>query len=256
MDLSRIYFHALLKDELIYEVFIRAETPEETVVKLIKQLKKLSTDFLPEEIITADLTISEELPLIKDKLSVLEDKLNDFLASGSRSSLSRARALFCHLYFRIDRVEAELEEHIKGKSEVKNRLLSFKKKLTNVSREGNDLPPFESLGSDDLQNDSFRKHHDINKWGVKFNGLGNPHSFLERVEELASAYNVTHDKLFCSAVCLFVDAVPNIHLVSVWFRSRIAPPLHGSRKRRVMSLGMHIFICAVGTGHGGSDHEV
>jgi hypothetical protein len=205
MDLSRVYFHALLKDELIYEVHIRAEVPEQTVVALKSQLKKLSNEFLPEEIISSDFTFSDEFPIIKNKLSDLESKTNEFQTCGNKNLLSRARALYCHLFHRIERVQIELADS-QGKSDLKNQLLCYEGTLSNVTNTQSKVTSENTLsGVDNCQVVTSSTNFDLNKWNVKFNGRGNPHSFLERVEELASAYGMSTSKLFSSAVCLFVD---------------------------------------------------
>lgn len=201
MDLSRVYFHNLLKDELMYEVTIRADMPENTVLKLKSQLKRLVEEFLPEEINSCDFDSTLELSIIKEKLADLANKVEEYKSNGVKSLLLRARALFCHLYYRIERVSDS--ESIKA--ELKSSLLTFQQflEMADVSCSCHDASKQSNTCNKLSLPVSEPAEYHVSKWNVVFDGQGNPRSFIERIEELALAYSVSHSRLFYSAACLF-----------------------------------------------------
>lgn len=84
MDLKKIYYHSLLKDEFTYEITVRSETPSATVQEMRQQLKKLSEEFLPEEVAAEDLQVASELVVIAEKVKELQSKLNSLKKTKDR----------------------------------------------------------------------------------------------------------------------------------------------------------------------------
>lgn len=206
-----MHLYSLHRDELVYEVSIRGETPEDTVFKLRKQLKCLINDFKPGDILGDDEALpANELPIICDKLKDLRKRIDDFESSGERSLLARARALFCHSWFRLDRVNAEAEADVKAKSGLMESLKKLRRRLDSHesgSSSSSSLPPANGKAMEHQVSVSSptacSADSNVAKWKIQFDGTGNPRSFLESVAEHAIAYNVSEEKLFRSAFSLF-----------------------------------------------------
>lgn len=210
MDIQRVYYHSLLRDELMYEITIRAETPGDTVLKMKQQLKCLSAEFLPEEIMGDDLKASIELPIIAEKIKDLQAKLKTLEKSKDKWLLVRIKSLYCHLLFRLQRVEGldlsiDKETHSLLKSKLEQCLVIIEKFLAKKDGEGS------TSSSADIIAESFESGKGANNFNIlkhintKFNGLTSVHSFLEAVNERAQAFGITDDKLFNAACCLFTD---------------------------------------------------
>ncbi|KAL4702123.1 hypothetical protein ACJJTC_010654 [Scirpophaga incertulas] len=176
MDLNTVHVYSLLRDELIYEVTIRGETPEDTVHKLRKQLKNLVRDFKSEEILGDDDAFpAKEFPVIKEKLKDLKKRIEDFEMSGERSLLIRAKALFCHLFFRIERANVETEADATIKTKLKDSLRNLLQRLDpHVAKPTMELSSNESVEPQVLSNPSTCTNNNfkVSKWNLKFDGIG------------------------------------------------------------------------------------
>lgn len=206
-----MHLYSLHRDELIYEVSIRGETPEDTVFKLRKQLKGLINDFRPEDILGDDDALpAKELPIISEKLKDVRKRIDEYESSGERSLLVRGKALFCHLWFRLDRVNAESEADVTVKAGMKDVLKRLHQRLDSHesgSSSSSSSPPTTDKAIEPQVSVSSpivcTADSNVAKWKIQFDGTGNPRSFLESVAEHAIAYNVSEDKLFKSAFSLF-----------------------------------------------------
>lgn len=206
-----LQFHSLLRDELIYEVTIRSETPSGTVEGLRKQLRKLLIECPPEAILETDFLPDTEFQTITDKLGDLSTIVEKYTSTRDRYSANRSKALGCHLTHRLLRVFVDddpeklaVKTHLTANLE---RLLSRIDSVGQSSVVSNDNIP----AADVISQTVFPSHvicagdRNIGKWGLKFNGQTDPRSFLERVDELQLASGVSDVSLFQSAAQLFVD---------------------------------------------------
>ncbi|XP_048000268.1 uncharacterized protein LOC125237321 [Leguminivora glycinivorella] len=210
---SSVQFHSLLRDELIYEVIIRSETPASTVEGLRKQLRSLVGECRPDEILETELAPDSELKIISDKLNDLSSLVTKFVQSKDRYSGNRSKALGNHLYFRLLRVQVEEDPaKLALKVEFSSRLDALLAQLDSVGQTSSTSSEGVSVLAQSSQAVPTRElqvhcsgDKNVAKWGVKFNGSTDPRSFLERVEELKLAYGVSDVVLFNSAAQLFVD---------------------------------------------------
>ncbi|XP_047998252.1 uncharacterized protein LOC125235722 [Leguminivora glycinivorella] len=225
-----IQFHALLKDELTYEVKIRSETPASTVDALRKQLRVLVVEAPSEDILETSLAADTELDIVARKIDDLSSFVAKYSESKERYALSRAKALGYHIYHRLARIQPEEDDQalLLTKCSLQSRLESLLAEIEGplagttapvCAAEGSNPSASASAGSSEMPIDSFREMRvqcssdlNISKWQVKFNGLTDPRSFLERVEELKEANGVSDSKLFKAAPHLFIDGA------LLWFR--------------------------------------
>lgn len=197
MEHREIQFHSLKKDELIYEVTVRSETPASTTDGLRKQMRKLIQEAPSETILDTNYSIEIELPIIAEKLQELHTIVLKWEKNRDRSSLCRAKALGYHLYYRLLRIQTSDPDLLskKGNLSTKLELLLFK-----------------------IEPQTEREHLDhsgdkgVTKWNLKFSGDTDVRSFLERAEELRCCFGLSDAKLFSSASQLFSDQA------LLWFR--------------------------------------
>lgn len=204
-----IQFHYLNKDELQYEVTIRSDTPADTVLLLRKQLRKLLQECPSEELVETELDPTEEVKIVEAKLRELKSTVE---RSQSKGSNLRARALGTHLLFRLSRIQPEdvcTKQKVNTMSDLLNSLLSkVELPLRSQVAESDYSEVVLESGPSALVGEKC-----VAKWNVKFNGLTDPRSFLDRVEDLRRADGVSFEKLLNSAARLFVDQA------LVWFRA-------------------------------------
>ncbi|KAL4707203.1 hypothetical protein ACJJTC_016579 [Scirpophaga incertulas] len=181
MDTRKVYYHSLLRDELVYEVNIRAETPEDTVDKLRKQLKKICTDFSPDEIMDEELKPSVELPIITEKVKELQNILENFRRSRERHQLTRAKALYCHLTHRLDRLMCQEAVDLEIKSSLRQKLNSCYATLETVTTKKQDGESSTSSIPEDVVVAGWRKN-----WFVL--------SMVKRVIQFYLALSVIREK--------------------------------------------------------------
>lgn len=213
----------LNKEELLYEVNIREESPESTVDALRKQLRSLLNDNPSNKILKTDLEPNEELSIIEQKLKELQELLMKQNRSPSSATQCRSKTLSCHLHYRLNRVEVE-EASIKQKvsfykGSLNTLLEMFEQSASSFSQEVEAVEqpaPFvvqesklqvEYQQGEKTSGASFSLVGDkcISKWDVRFNGVSDPWSFLDRVDDLQRADGVSDQKLLNSAARLFVD---------------------------------------------------
>lgn len=202
-----IQFHSLLKDELVYEVTVRSDTPASTVEGLRKQLRSLSIECPSEAITETDLVASEEIYVISGKLQDLRAILDRYDKSKARNDLYRSKALGYHLFHRLSRVSCEDPALLLKKAELHETLevmLGRIEKPTPVS-----VVSGASETSGDSRHTVVTVHcagdsNNVAKWNLKFDGH-DPRSFLEKVDELQAARGVADDKLFSAVSQLFSD---------------------------------------------------
>lgn len=199
-----IQFHSLIKDELIYEVKIRSETPASTVDGLRKQLRLLVIECPSEAVTETDLVASEEIKVISAKIQELRFIIEKYDKTKGKNELYRSKALGYHIFHRLTRVITEDPALLlkKGElSEVLEGLLYRVEKPVQVSG--------KSEAAGDGRHTVVTVHctgdsTNVTKWNLKFDGT-DPRSFLEKVDELKTAKGVSDDKFFSSVSQLFSD---------------------------------------------------
>lgn len=214
--MERLQFHSLLRDELFYEVTIRSETPASTVDGMRKQLRQLLLECPPEAISETDFSGDSELGIIETKLQDLSTNVNRFIQMKDRHSSTRSKALGNHLHHRLLRIKpGNSSEILEMKTVLTSQLESLLAKLENAGQSSGTHSSNDSNLQGCSSSSTQRVSEAINvvcsgnqnvaKWNLRYNGNSDPRSFLERVDELKSAYGVSDVALFCSAAQLFTD---------------------------------------------------
>jgi hypothetical protein len=234
--------HRLQQSELTYEMVSRgfsASTVGE-MRKSFRNILKLEADqslsSVPNPISFA--TDTEAIVRLLTDLRSLYDSFD-----GDLNSFRRISALLLHTIRRIERSNAEEADQIVQKRkwllEAENLRTDFDdkaKSLRDVTTVGNAVnqpqhtsSPFRTtlITSDSDESDVDASSHPIfqlsrsnyhtpvTKWGVTYDGESTTslNSFLERIEELRVARNVTSEQLHASAIDLFSGNA------LLWFRS-------------------------------------
>lgn len=210
--------HVLNKDELIYEVSIRSESPLDTVSSLRKQLRSLLTECPSDEITETELEPIQEIANVEQKIKELHDLFNKYKQTATKALETRLKTLAYHIYFRLGRIQPE---DLSSKQKVNSCNTALSALLEKIEQPITDT--FQEDHMQDLsetQDDSASGHSDshigakcVAKWNIHFNGSQDPRSFLDRVEDLRRADGVADDKLLNSAARLFVGQA------LIWFRA-------------------------------------
>lgn len=196
--------HALLKDELVYEVNIRTDKAEDKVVALKKQLIDLLPITPAETIIETDFDPEEEILAITPKVQALEAEAERYSKSKERHALYRLKSMHWHLDNRLRRVVTTESDKSTVKKLLEARIAAVSQKL---------LIWVQPSGSAAEQSRQMECSGDKNvmKWNVKFNGKTDPRTFIERVEEMQQATGFTDERLFSSSPLLFTE------LGKIWY---------------------------------------
>ncbi|XP_052747116.1 uncharacterized protein LOC128199869 isoform X2 [Bicyclus anynana] len=205
---KEIQFHSLRKDELVYEVSIRSETPGSTVDELRRQMRGLMIECPSTAILETNIDSNTELVIINDKLNELATIIEGWGKSGDRGSIARAEALAYHLFHRVNRLKVDESAKVSAKvGEARLRLGKFIAIIEASGKNVSEQLSTSSKPSPSAEASEIECSGDKNlaKWNLKFNGSTDPRSFVERVEELQLCYGVSEAKLFRSAVQLFED---------------------------------------------------
>lgn len=204
MDLERVFYHSLLRDELSYEVTIRAETPEDTVAKLRKQLKGLCVGIAPAEFVCEELESGKELTTIQDKLEELQSKVESAEKTRDSHSLARGRALYCHLHHRLQRLSCRESKECMLQEKLRNLMKGYRSTLDKLFRRSDtEKQPSDTEDNSDSHSNYMVLSKHVCKWNVYFDGKTCPFQFLESIAERAKAFKVPDSVLFDSAFAFF-----------------------------------------------------
>ncbi|KAJ0169656.1 hypothetical protein K1T71_014841 [Dendrolimus kikuchii] len=182
-----IQYNLLLQDELIHEITIRGAQPLKTVTELKAQIRKLGKEIPCEDVITTDLNPEEEV-----------------------------RALSHHLYYRLTRIDSEINKTLYETIEttlnecllkIDNLFASFK---TSFEEPMTHQSPSDAARS---QCPESCYSNAILKLNTKYDGGPCVLTYLQRLNELCESRNINEKQLFNSAVELFTDKA------LIWFRS-------------------------------------
>lgn len=218
MEERSIRFHTLNKDELIYEVAIRDGVPENTVERLRAQIRTLAKQIPTDEVNLFEGDVTSELQTVRTKLSELQELVNKKPLLLKR--LYRIQALGNHLFHRLSRVEPTEKEDVTLKADLDDRLLVILRRIDGMFHTFTSTFEFKPPGESDADRsdavgagpavvdrrfvncDRVANVHSLN---LKFNGQSGVLEFLERLEELCVSRGISSERLFLSAVELFVD---------------------------------------------------
>uniref|UniRef100_V5GNH6 Gag polyprotein n=1 Tax=Anoplophora glabripennis TaxID=217634 RepID=V5GNH6_ANOGL len=239
MDINR-----LKKDELIFELAIRGVTCDETktvdelrtCLRPLLRLEKSDTSLSYPEY---NLNIDDELKTIRDKCLELQGLLDKLLSGTLKQSPEVIRSRLYHVLHRIDQMPTS--SLTSEQSQLRSAYLSDSLKLLDfldnfMSRDvagGYESVFSEAAAQGNVSVDSIvdpaasalnstrsppppSSSQPVQKWNLKFSGDPkglSVHNFLERVQELSIARNVSVQQVFESAIDLFEGKA------LLWFRS-------------------------------------
>lgn len=243
----------LKKNEILHEIFIRnfKVVGTEDVSELRSILRELIKSNKP--ISNEKFTLTNEIIAeIQTTLTEVQKVIDEYPGKDAKATRIRVKSRLAHVLDRIDRLDRTKEDseqiidnfrdtcvRLGTKIEVKEKKLV--KSMCSTFMGETAIPPLLDDGSSDEEDSSSSMEIEENplrlpsanapvvarasnqksgasvyKWGVAFKGIEKPEAvmtFLERVEELRIARNVSKSNLFVSAVDLFTgDAV-------AWYRS-------------------------------------
>lgn len=213
-----VKFLSLQKTELEYEVQIRGTVPALTVQELRKQITKLGPLFPSEDILSSPFEVNVDLSGVVDVL----EKINSSLESSpkDRNSLLRSQNLLNHLYHRLNRIacgddKVHYDECVGLYKKATAKLNLLKDSAIDpLATASADLPfaspsptlPVSITVSCEGSNDNvFSK--------IKYDGRTCVRAFIQRVDELSKAKNISSDKILKNATEIFTGDA--IH----WYRS-------------------------------------
>lgn len=234
--------------ELDYELRIRGVTGVEGADlrrKMLRNLMKLEKTDTSFKWPTHPFTFVQDLDAVKETLNEIEKLVQDFVGDRTSSVYKKLSTKAAHCYERVNRMQPLTEVEVSQRSELLLKLiaawsdLQVKYKTYSKTSTPNrpcklDFDVSAVAKSSGKQSDSDtisdfsdeEPHASIHsskvksilpfQWNLKFSGdvkqmsLG---SFLERVNELCVARNVSKSQLFSSAIDLFTDKA------LIWYRA-------------------------------------
>lgn len=228
-----IRYELLNKTELEYEVKIRCEEPAATVLLLKKQILRLTSNSLPEDILTSPIPIEEDLDQIAVTLTYLERKIERFI-QGETKYFKLIETYINHVFFRLERIDIDLHTDYKPIFEtIKLKFDSIYKQFESLipNSTANDssspCPPITTImepsqvfqtpaqihtpySSPPVPPPPVNLFKDLKRH--TFNGKSCPRSFLQKIEEYCLARGLSKDLLISQAFEIFTDNA--LH----WFR--------------------------------------
>lgn len=234
MDINR-----LKKDELIYELAIRgiASSPAKTVDELrsclrpMLKLEKAKTSLSYPEY---NMNLDEEFKIISSKYAELKDLLSKLQAGTLKQSPEVIRSRLLHLLHRLDKISSYSlsPEQTQVRSDLLANALELLDFLDTCKQPaevgGLELLFSETRSQDEattsasnpiqlpIQASVSNSFQPVLKWNLRFSGDPRSisvHNFLERVQELRVARNVSEQQLVESAIDLFEGKA------LLWYRS-------------------------------------
>lgn len=216
MDL-KVQFLSLQKTELEYEVSVRGESPAASVEDLRKQIVRLVSHPLLQDVLESHLNPQDDLIGFGESYSKLVTNIKLLKTKFEKNLYSRSLNLFNHLSLRLGRITPV-------ESEEKSKHAEFFSKLSLCYKELNVLSPPSSKIVNTEQESSFVPNvnradstlppsthisvtcdrglsTDIPK--IKFDGTGCVRAFIEKVSEFTLARNIEPNKMLCFATEMF-----------------------------------------------------
>lgn len=221
----------LVKEELEYEIKIRGILPTGNVKELTRTLRDLLT--LENEghsfSMKVEFDAESEIRICQEKLVDLESLIK---APLSEAIIRKLKSKLGHLVGRCERITSNDKETIEIKAKLLTDIFKYVSRFRKLceehkgSSEPLDIQFQQSLitstpnrsSSNATENQSasglpvlmnnlnLNKRVNFSSWGLTFSGDSDTmglNAFLERIEELCEAHNVSHDDLFRGAIEIF-----------------------------------------------------
>jgi hypothetical protein len=212
------YLDVLLKDEIIYELNVLGVSTDESanmdaVRKQIRQVFKLvRRGSFKSEPLNQPVTTSE-IESCTPKVELLESQLR----SGNVDDLNLVRRLTCRANYLIDRL-ARIPETNSQISDLRSRLIRILSQIDNGDSDtSNEYEEPQAPTSNEKDESKVvyikEKPINLNSLNLKFDGTTCVRVFIERLEELRQARNISEDHILSA----FSDLLDNSALH--WFRS-------------------------------------
>lgn len=224
---GKMNIYRLTQNELNYELSVRgiAIGTVDEMRKNLNRAMKLEETGNSFTVPQYPYTYEEDKRAVEEKLTEITDLLNKFEDNRSSASFVKIESKLFHVMGRINRMKAETDKELEIKSKllasVLNGMSELEDKAEKFSKKRVDVPPALSILESptiDLPGPSrgqstpieiprtYIKPVPVNKWDVKFSGDKkglSVNAFIQRVQELCGARNVSEDVLFNSAIDLF-----------------------------------------------------
>lgn len=232
----------LSKDELIYEIKIRNGITSDTVEQMRKELRCLlkaernSSFVVPKY----PYTYAEDVLALNNNLKDLETLVKEFTGEKNSSAHKKLLNKFSHVFGRFERCPADNEEEKETKSNILLNLMRLETEMEDKLEEFGHSTPIQdpplmvslvsnfedgiNIEKSESSDDDFESTRDfpsikpvpVMNWKLKFSGEpkgSSVHGFLEKVDELRTARNISKEQLFKSAADLFEGQA------LIWYRA-------------------------------------
>lgn len=226
----RLSINRLSKDELTYELGVRGirkTEPVEQMRKCLRNILRLEKKGKPLSYPPYSLDIDEEIAIISAKIIEIGDAIIAFVGDKKSSDYDKLLTRIHHVLGRANRIQTADRDKLNKRGEFLTEIFELRQKLNDKvspkdssnsgSSSDSSISGFDQpAGTSSPSNVKLFKNRDFDndkvgsvpvlKWGLKFSGEKNDltvNSFIERVEELCLARNVSHVQLFNSAIDLF-----------------------------------------------------
>lgn len=223
----------LVKEELDYELKVRGGEIPGTVEGMRKELRVLLKAEKDRSFVLPKypFTHEQDIEALRVLIENLRTAINNVEGDGTSGEVKKIWTRLAHACGRLDRCPAENDEERKTRSGILLNLGRLEADLTAKLNEKNQpqetagpshdgiiltaardlgfeasLSDVEETDMDEQQNLAVPKSVPVAQWKIKYSGDRNGaslHGFLERVNELRIARNVSREQLFRSAVDLF-----------------------------------------------------
>lgn len=232
MDFSNLKPIHLHIEELNYELRVRGilTTRKDVNIKRKMLHRRLDTERGPDiELVDPDFDIDNEKRIIDETLGQLRNLINKFNGPETDSDFQRIRSRLIYITNRVKRIKIPTIDSDNSVQLYKNESYATCVELETLLFDSivqeqplpnlNTLSPPQSLPQPSVRlssgNQQFQNSVPVYKWDIsKFNGDSNTLlSFLNRIDELSKARNVTKSELLASAADLFSDKA------YIWFKS-------------------------------------
>lgn len=239
----KINVDRLNKDELTYELKIRGYFENGPVEKLRKDLRcalkaeKTKSFSAPKYPFTYD----EDIEALHVKIPEIEGLIETFSGNKHCGDFKKIESQLAHAMNRLNNCPAQTDKELGERSRLNFVLIKLETELNEKIKHPQASSPIKSptenivtnaIQSLNLENSSISevdsdtdsnsaqisnmKSTPVIKWNIKYSGDSKHlslHGFLERVDELRIARNITKEQLFRSAVDLFEGSA------LIWFRA-------------------------------------
>lgn len=219
----------LSKTELIYQLKIRGVTHDATVeimrstLRGLMKIEKSSSFIAP----TYPFTFAEDRLAIEAGLAEIEELLNDCGETWSSSEYAKITTKIAHYVIRTNRCNPGTNDEKNVRSKLLVKLVTLSSQLDATTRvrlvnSPDTLQPDNDDADDNISDTlanvpaNLVKSIPVSKWNLTYSGnnqIISLSAFLERVDEMRIARNVSYEVLFISALDLFTDKA------LIWYRA-------------------------------------